>query len=71
MMYNVFGGTLNLTQRVLLFIGHKYYGVLFCVVDIQLLRYNPSERLGGGPGGSDDVRSHPFFSGIEWNNLLG
>jgi len=46
----------------------RYVAISVC---LQLLRYNPSERLGGGPGGSDDVRSHPFFRGVEWNNLLG
>ena len=36
-----------------------------------LLRQNPRERLGtGGAGGADEVKSHPFFSGLDWNSLL-
>ena len=36
-----------------------------------LLRQNPRERLGtGGAGGADEVKSHPFFLGLDWNSLL-
>lgn len=33
----------------------------------QLLQYNPTERLGAGAGGADDIKSHPFFSKVEWS----
>ncbi|CAG5928056.1 unnamed protein product [Menidia menidia] len=32
----------------------------------QLLQYNPMERLGAGAGGVDDIKSHPFFSTVDW-----
>ncbi|KAK7907822.1 hypothetical protein WMY93_016434 [Mugilogobius chulae] len=32
----------------------------------QLLQYNPMERLGAGAGGVDEIKSHPFFSKVDW-----
>ncbi|XP_047430015.1 ribosomal protein S6 kinase delta-1 isoform X2 [Mugil cephalus] len=32
----------------------------------QLLQYNPTERLGAGVGGADDIKSHPFFATVDW-----
>ncbi|XP_045464263.1 ribosomal protein S6 kinase delta-1 [Harmonia axyridis] len=36
----------------------------------QLLVYEPKKRLGAGPHGVDNLKSHPFFKGIDWNALL-
>jgi serine/threonine protein kinase len=36
----------------------------------QLLRKNPSQRLGGGPGDSEEVKQHEWFADIEWDLLL-
>lgn len=33
----------------------------------QLLQYNPTERLGAGVGGVDDIKSHPFFARADWS----
>ena len=34
----------------------------------QLLILNPNERLGSGPNGSENVKNHPYFKGINWKD---
>lgn len=36
----------------------------------ELLVKDPSRRLGGGPGDSADIKAHPFFSTINWEDLV-
>ncbi|XP_072365024.1 ribosomal protein S6 kinase delta-1 [Scyliorhinus torazame] len=36
----------------------------------QLLQYNPSERLGAGVSGFEDVKSHPFFCSMDWSRVM-
>jgi len=35
-----------------------------------LFKRNPSNRLGGGANGINDIKNHPFFATIDWNKLL-
>jgi len=35
----------------------------------QLLVYNRSERLGVGRNGVEELKSHPFFVGVDWLEL--
>lgn len=37
---------------------------------IGLLAKVPSQRLGGGPDDVKDIQSHPFFSSINWTDLV-
>ncbi|KAM9202989.1 ribosomal protein S6 kinase-like 1 isoform 4-T4 [Dugong dugon] len=37
----------------------------------ELLQFDPSQRLGAGGGGVSKLKSHPFFSTIQWNKLAG
>lgn len=33
---------------------------------VSLLNRNPSKRLGAGPEGSEEIKTHPFFREINW-----
>uniref|UniRef100_H2ZBN8 Protein kinase domain-containing protein n=1 Tax=Ciona savignyi TaxID=51511 RepID=H2ZBN8_CIOSA len=35
-----------------------------------LLRYYPTERLGYGVTGLDEIMAHPFYRGVDWNQLI-
>ncbi|KAM6202191.1 ribosomal protein S6 kinase-like 1 isoform 1-T1 [Rhynchocyon petersi] len=37
----------------------------------QLLQFDPSQRLGAGGGGVSKLKSHPFFSTVQWSKLAG
>eukprot|EP00347_Sterkiella_histriomuscorum_P002658 403367298 len=36
----------------------------------KLLRRNPLERLGAGDLGAKEIKEHPFFEGINWNDVI-
>ena len=35
----------------------------------QLMQKNPRKRLGNGSNGIDEIKQHPFFKGIDWEEL--
>ena len=35
----------------------------------QLLVINPNERLGSGQNGSENVKNHPYFKGVNWEDV--
>ncbi|CDW90889.1 protein kinase 2 [Stylonychia lemnae] len=35
----------------------------------RLLHHNPNRRLGGGDQDSEELRNHPFFSGLDWEQV--
>ncbi|XP_032479551.1 ribosomal protein S6 kinase-like 1 isoform X2 [Phocoena sinus] len=37
----------------------------------ELLQFEPAERLGAGGGGVNKLKSHPFFSSVQWSKLVG
>lgn len=37
----------------------------------ELLQFDPQRRLGAGGGGARRLKSHPFFSTIQWSRLTG
>ncbi|XP_011926259.1 PREDICTED: ribosomal protein S6 kinase-like 1 isoform X2 [Cercocebus atys] len=37
----------------------------------ELLQFKPTRRLGVGEGGVSKLKSHPFFSTIQWSKLVG
>jgi p90 ribosomal S6 kinase len=36
---------------------------------VNLLNRNPSKRLGSGPDGPNEIKRHPFFEGINWEQV--
>ena len=36
---------------------------------LQLLQKEPSQRLGSGPSGGDDIKRHKWFKTINWKKL--
>ncbi|XP_029462420.1 ribosomal protein S6 kinase alpha-6 isoform X2 [Rhinatrema bivittatum] len=36
----------------------------------MLFKRNPSNRLGAGPDGVEEIKRHPFFATVDWNKLF-
>ncbi|XP_070578198.1 ribosomal protein S6 kinase alpha-5-like [Ptychodera flava] len=36
---------------------------------LKLLQKDPKKRLGSGPSGADEIKKHPFFKSIDWDDL--
>lgn len=36
------------------------------MLPVQLLAFNPEDRLGCGIGGAEAVKDHPWFKGVPW-----
>mmetsp|Transcript_38738 Transcript_38738/g.28627 ORF Transcript_38738/g.28627 Transcript_38738/m.28627 type:complete len:126 (+) Transcript_38738:1651-2028(+) len=37
---------------------------------LQLLNRNPLKRLGSGPRGADEIKEHPFFGELNWDDVV-
>ena len=37
---------------------------------IQLLTREPEKRLGSGRGDAEEIKRHPFFKGVNWDDML-
>jgi len=37
---------------------------------VKLLNRDPKQRLGSGPGDSEEIKEHPFFKSINWEDAL-
>jgi len=35
----------------------------------RLFQKDPEQRLGSGPKGAEEIKSHPWFSSIDWDAL--
>jgi len=36
---------------------------------VHLLNRNPSKRLGAGAGGAAEIKGHPFFQHVNWEEV--
>ena len=50
--------------------SHKYLSKEAIDLLERLFIKDPDKRLGCGPNGSQDIKSHPFFAKISWEDIL-
>ncbi|KAG8514263.1 Ribosomal protein S6 kinase-like 1, partial [Galemys pyrenaicus] len=48
----------------------SFGSLLYELLTGTLLQFDPTRRLGTGGGGVDKLKSHPFFSTVQWNKLV-
>ncbi|CEP16111.1 hypothetical protein [Parasitella parasitica] len=56
-----------LEDNILYPINMSKHSVSICEA---LLERNPEKRLGGGKGDAQEVKNHPFFAGVNWEDML-
>ena len=49
---------------------NPYFSLQACNLITKLLDRNPLTRLGSGPSDAEEIKSHPFFAGLDWDALL-
>ncbi|XP_017384134.1 ribosomal protein S6 kinase-like 1 isoform X5 [Cebus imitator] len=49
----------------------SFGSILYELLTGMLLQFEPTRRLGVGEGGVSKLKSHPFFSTIQWSKLVG
>jgi len=49
---------------------HKYLSKEAVDLLTKLFIKDPEKRLGSGPNGLNDIKSHPFFASINWESIL-
>ena len=37
---------------------------------LKLLNRNPQKRLGAGVRDSEEIKEHPFFDGVNWDDVI-
>jgi hypothetical protein len=37
---------------------------------VALLHRNPAKRLGSGPDDAEEIKGHPFFTGVDWQQVF-
>uniref|UniRef100_A0A6B2G2E1 Serine/threonine-protein kinase N2 (Trinotate prediction) n=1 Tax=Myxobolus squamalis TaxID=59785 RepID=A0A6B2G2E1_MYXSQ len=62
---DIFDSILNDNINVPHCVGHETKDIIF-----KLLNRDPNTRLGASADGAADVKRHPYFHGINFNNLL-
>ncbi|XP_049394603.1 3-phosphoinositide-dependent protein kinase 2 [Solanum stenotomum] len=55
------------THVIHLYISENLFCLLTCIQTTQDI--DPSRRPGAGPDGYASLKNHPFFSGVDWDNL--
>ena len=58
-MQNILSKENNLINQYESLFSSKAYGLLS-----SLLKYNPEERIGSGPGGVNEIKQHEFFRDV-------